>query len=71
MGSTSDKISGMTNEAVGNVKQGIGKLVGSEKLQIEGAAQEVEGEAQQAVGSAKAGIKDAANKVANTVNRKL
>ena len=71
MGSTSDKISGMTNEAVGNVKQGIGKLVGSEKLQTEGAAQEVEGEAQQAVGSAKAGIKDAANKVANTVNSKL
>ena len=71
MGSTSDKISGMANEAAGNMKQGVGKLVGSKKLQAEGLAQEGEGEAQQAVGAAKEGIKDAANKVADTANRKL
>ena len=71
MGSTSDKISGRANEAAGNVKQGVGKLVGSKKMQIEGATQEAKGEVQQAVGSAKAGIKDAANIVADTANRKL
>ena len=29
MGSTADKITGLTNEAVGKVKQGAGKAVGS------------------------------------------
>ena len=41
MGSMGDKIKGVTNEAVGNVKQGVGKVVGSEKLQAEGKAQEI------------------------------
>jgi uncharacterized protein YjbJ (UPF0337 family) len=53
MSGTGDKIKGYTNEAVGNVKQGVGKLVGSEKLKAEGAIQELKGEAQQAIGSVK------------------
>jgi uncharacterized protein YjbJ (UPF0337 family) len=53
MSGTGEKIKGYANEAVGNLKQGVGKLVGSEKLQAKGAAQELKGEAQQAVGSAK------------------
>ena len=36
MGSTTDKITGVTNEAVGKAKQGAGKVVGSDKLQVEG-----------------------------------
>ena len=71
MGSTTDKIKGYTNEAAGNVKQGVGKAVGSEKMQIEGAAQKLKGKAQVAVGDAKSAVKEGANKVAGEINRKL
>ncbi|MCX5513094.1 CsbD family protein [Kaistia algarum] len=57
MGSTTDKIKGVTNEAVGNVKQGVGRAVGSEKLEAEGVVQEIKGETQQAVGKAKDAVK--------------
>jgi uncharacterized protein YjbJ (UPF0337 family) len=53
MSSTTDKINGLANEAVGNVKQVVGKAVGNDRLQAEGIAQEVKGEAQQTVGKAK------------------
>ena len=53
MSSTTDKIKGATNEAVGKAKQGIGKAVDSDKLKGEGAAQEVKGKVQTAVGNAK------------------
>jgi uncharacterized protein YjbJ (UPF0337 family) len=71
MGSATDKIKGMANEAAGKIKQGVGKIVGSEKLKAEGAGQEIKGEGQQAVGKAKEVVKDAANKVADAANRKL
>ena len=57
MGSTTDKIKGMANEAAGNIKQGVGKVVGNPKLEVEGALQERKGEAQQAVGKAKDAVK--------------
>lgn len=63
MSSTTDKIKGLANEAVGNVKQGIGKVTGDAKLQAEGKAQEVKGEGQQVMGDAKDGIKKAANQL--------
>ena len=69
MSSTTDKIKGYANDAVGNVKQGVGKLVGSEKLQAEGAAQEVKGEAQVAVGKTKDAIKDTSNAVNDKINK--
>ncbi len=71
MGSTSDKAAGMTNEAVGTVKQGLGKAVGSDKMQAEGLAQEAKGDAQKAAGDAKDAVKTGANKVADTVNKAL
>ncbi|WP_439541794.1 CsbD family protein [Hyphomicrobium sp.] len=71
MGSTTDKIKGYANEAAGNVKQGVGKVVGSERLQAEGAVQELKGKAQVAVGDAKEAVKDGANKVADKINEKL
>jgi uncharacterized protein YjbJ (UPF0337 family) len=64
-----DKAAGMANEAAGKVKQGIGKAVGSEKLQGEGAAQEVKGDAQQLKGDAKNAVKDGVNKVATRLIR--
>jgi uncharacterized protein YjbJ (UPF0337 family) len=71
MGSASDKAAGVTNEAIGNIKQGVGKVVGSDKLRAEGAAQEAKGDAQKAVGDAKAAVRHAANAAAAAINKKL
>jgi len=71
MGSTSDKAAGLANQVVGNIKQGVGKAVGNEQLQVEGAVQEAKGDVQQAVGDLKATTKDAANTVAAAINKKL
>ncbi len=71
MGSTADKVSGLANEAIGKAKQGVGSVVGSDKLKAEGAAQELKGDAQKAVGDAKAAVKSGANKVADAVNKNL
>ncbi|CAO4178535.1 CsbD family protein [Methylorubrum populi] len=63
MSSTTDKIKGLANEAVGNVKQGVGKATGNDKLVAEGKAQELKGEAQKTVGDVKDGAKNLADKV--------
>ena len=62
MSSTGDKIKGMANEAVGNVKQAVGKASGNDRLRAEGAAQELKGEAQQALGKAKDAVKKVVDK---------
>jgi uncharacterized protein YjbJ (UPF0337 family) len=71
MGATADKIKGTTNEAIGKAKQGIGEVVGSDRLQGEGLIQEGKGHAQQAVGDAKQAAKDTADKASDFANRKL
>ena len=71
MGSTTDKITGLSNEAVGKVKQEAGKAIGSDTLQVEGVIQEAKGAAQKAIGDAKAANQDAAKKVADFVNKNL
>ncbi|WP_223431823.1 CsbD family protein [Pseudomonas sp. GL-B-26] len=62
MGSTGDKVKGMANEAAGNVKQGVGKATGNEKMRTEGVAQERKGEDQQAVGKIKDALKKGIDK---------
>jgi uncharacterized protein YjbJ (UPF0337 family) len=62
MSSTTDKIKGAANEAIGNVKQGIGKATDNDRLRAEGKAQEIKGEAQQAVGKAKDAVKNVVDK---------
>jgi uncharacterized protein YjbJ (UPF0337 family) len=71
VGSTTDKIKGATNEAIGKSKQGVGEAVGSDKLKGEGVIQEANGHGQQALGDAKQAAKDAADKAAEFVNKKL
>ena len=71
MGSTADKIKGYANEAAGSVKKNLGQVIGSEELEIKGAAQKLKGKAQVAVGKAKAAVKDGANQAADKINRKL
>ncbi|AYO84317.1 MULTISPECIES: CsbD family protein [Methylobacterium] len=63
MSSTTDKIKGLANEAVGNVKQAAGNVTGNDKLVAEGKAQELKGEAQKTVGDVKDGAKNLADKV--------
>ncbi|MEK1837800.1 MULTISPECIES: CsbD family protein [Pseudomonas] len=62
MSSTGDKVKGMANEAAGNVKQGVGKATGNERLRSEGVAQERKGETQQAIGKAKDALKKGIDK---------
>ncbi|MGY2047626.1 CsbD family protein [Methylobacterium sp. JK268] len=63
MSSLTDKVKGVANETVGNIKQGVGNLTDNDKLKAEGKAQELKGEAQKTVGDAKDGIKNAADTV--------
>jgi uncharacterized protein YjbJ (UPF0337 family) len=71
MGATADKVKGVTNEAIGKAKQGVGKAVGSDKLQGEGAIQEAKGHGQKAVGNVKETAKDAVNTAAGAANKNL
>jgi uncharacterized protein YjbJ (UPF0337 family) len=66
MSGTGDKIKGYANEAIGNVKQGIGKMTGSKRMQAEGVAQELKGEAQQTVGDVKNAASDAYDQVTSS-----
>jgi uncharacterized protein YjbJ (UPF0337 family) len=69
MSSTTDKAKGHFNEAAGKVKQGLGRAVGSEKLETEGAAQEVKGNVQVGVGKVKDAAKEGAKAVDNALNK--
>ena len=71
MGATADKVKGVTNEAIGKAKQGIGEAVGSDRLEGEGVIQEVKGKGQKAVGDVKEATKDAVNQAAAAANKNL
>jgi uncharacterized protein YjbJ (UPF0337 family) len=71
MSGTTDKIKGAANEVAGKAKQGIGEVVGSDKLKAEGAVQETKGDAQKAVGDAKNAVKDTADKAADAAKKNL
>ncbi len=62
MGSTTDKLKGLANEAAGNAKQVAGRLMDKPLLRAEGALQERKGEAQQALGKGKEAVKRAIDK---------
>ncbi|WP_296250127.1 CsbD family protein [Pseudomonas sp. UBA4194] len=57
MSGTKDKVKGVANEAVGNIKQGVGKVTGNDELQAKGVVQEKKGEAQQVKGDVKDAVK--------------
>lgn len=63
MSSTTDKIKGAANEALGKAKQGLGDATSNDKLKTEGAAQELKGKAQGTVGDAKSAVKSATDKI--------
>ncbi|ATC62834.1 CsbD family protein [Nibricoccus aquaticus] len=51
--STQDKAEGTAKDLKGKIKEGAGKLVGNERLQSEGRADQVEGKVQKKVGDVK------------------
>jgi uncharacterized protein YjbJ (UPF0337 family) len=71
MSSTTDKIKGVTNEAVGKAKQGIGEATGSDRMEGEGVIQEAKGKGQKAMGDAKDMAKDAVNKAASKTDKNV
>ena len=71
MSGTTDKAAGIGNEAVGGAKRNIGKAIGSDRLEAEGAAQEIKGKVQKVVGDAKNAAKDAARKIDDAASRNL
>jgi len=62
MSSTTDKIKGVANEAIGKVKQGVGRATGNAEMEVDGVLQERKGEAQQAIGKAKDAVKRVVDK---------
>ena len=71
MSGNSDKAAGVTNAAMGKARQGIGNVVGSDKMKSEGAAQELKGDAQKTTGDAKNAAKDAIDKTAAALKKPL
>jgi uncharacterized protein YjbJ (UPF0337 family) len=71
MGSKTDQIKGYANKAAGKVKQGVGKVIGNERMRAKGAAQAVKGEAQKTMGRTEAAVKDAADQLADKVHEKF
>ena len=66
MGCTMDRVKGVANQAGGKVKEGIGRAIGNEPMQVEGVAQPVKGKRK-----AKDPVKDTANKIADKANENL
>ncbi|RYF76964.1 MAG: CsbD family protein [Comamonadaceae bacterium] len=54
-----DQVAGRAEEVKGNVKEALGKVTGSEKLQGEGLADQASGKVQKNYGDAKEDVKDA------------
>ena len=71
MGSGTDKIKGVANQVSGKVKEGVGKAIGNEQMQVEGMAQQVKGKTQRKIGEAKSAVKDVADKVSDKAHQKL
>ena len=58
-----NRVTGALDQAKGAIKEGVGKLVGDDKLQAEGLADKIKGKGESAVGGAKDTLRDAADKV--------
>ena len=54
-----DRIEGAAKNIGGQIKEGVGKLTGDEKLKAEGRVDQVEGKTQNAVGGIKDTLRDA------------
>lgn len=62
-----DQVAGRAEEAKGKIKEVAGKLVGNEKLQGQGLADQAGGKAQASYGDAKESVKDGIKKTADKI----
>jgi len=62
-----DELKGKLNQAKGNIKQGIGKATGNERLRDEGVADEAAGEVQEGIGTVKRKVGDAVKDVGDRI----
>ena len=60
-----EQIKGAAEKTKGAIKEGVGKVVGSDKLVAEGMADKAKGSAREAVGD----VKDAAKKAVDSAKR--
>jgi uncharacterized protein YjbJ (UPF0337 family) len=60
-----DQVAGRVEDAKGKIKEATGKVIGSEKLKSEGAADQAAGKVQSSYGDAKENVKDAIKKGAD------
>ena len=64
-----DEVKGKLNQAKGNVKQGIGKATGNQRLRDEGVADEASGDVQEGVGKLKDKVGDAVKNVGDRIKK--
>ena len=62
MSSTTDKIKGAANDAMGKVKETAGRAMDDKQTQAEGVAQQAKGKTQKGVGEAKDAVKNVVDK---------
>ena len=62
-----DQVAGRVEEAKGKLKEGAGKVVGSEKMQTEGAVDQAAGKVQKTYGDTKEQVKDAVRQDQNKI----
>lgn len=58
-----DQVKGRVEQTTGKVKEAAGKLVGNDRLQTEGMADQVKGKVQAGYGDARENLKDKAKKI--------
>jgi uncharacterized protein YjbJ (UPF0337 family) len=63
MSSTTDKVKGAVDKAIGKAKEKVGSAIGSDKLQAKGTAQNIKGHAEIGVGKAKEGLKKGIDRI--------
>ena len=61
------QVEGRTDQAAGKIKEVAGRVVGNEKLESEGLADQVKGKTQAGYGDAKESVKDKARKVIDKI----
>ena len=57
-----DRVKGMSDQAKGAVKVGVGKVTGDEKLKNEGRVDKIKGKIENAAGGAKDAVRDLRNR---------
>jgi uncharacterized protein YjbJ (UPF0337 family) len=62
MSSTTDKLKGAANDAMGKAKEGAGRVVNDDEMKAEGLAQQAKGKTQKTVGEAKDSVKRVVDK---------